>query len=103
VCSRRQYPPEVRRQLLELARAGRSLEFLAQEFEPSAQTIRNWIQQAARDTGQRTDGLTPPEALGADPSGAGAPAREGQAGDPVKRDGLVRQGDRHDPARVCGS
>jgi transposase len=59
--SRRQYPPEFRRQLIELSRAGRSPESLAQEFEPSAQTIRNWIQQAARDTGQRTDGLTTPE------------------------------------------
>jgi transposase len=58
---RRQYPAEFRRQLIELARAGRSPESLAQEFEPSAQTIRNWIQQAARDTGQRTDGLTTPE------------------------------------------
>ena len=58
---RRQYPAEFRRQLIELPRAGRSPESLAQEFEPSAQTIRNWIQQAARDTGQRTDGLTTPE------------------------------------------
>jgi transposase len=55
------YPPEFRRQLIELARTGRSPESLAKEFEPSAQTIRNWIQQAARDAGQRTDGLTTPE------------------------------------------
>ena len=55
---RRRYPPEFRRQLIELARAGRSPESLAKEFEPSAQTIRNWVAQAARDTGQRTDGLT---------------------------------------------
>ena len=31
------------------------------QFEPSAQTIRNWVHQAERDTGQRTDGLTTPE------------------------------------------
>jgi transposase len=55
---RRRYPPEFRRQLIELARAGRSPESLAKEFEPSAQTIRNWMAQAERDTGQRTDGLT---------------------------------------------
>lgn len=58
---RRRYPPEFRRQLIELAGAGRSPESLAQEFEPSAQTIRNWVQQAERDTGQRADGLTTPE------------------------------------------
>lgn len=58
---RRRYPPEFRRQLIELARAGRSPESLAKEFEPSAQTIRNWLVQAERDTGQRTDGLTTPE------------------------------------------
>ncbi len=59
--SRRTYPPEFRRQLIELARAGRSPESLAQEFEPSAQTIRNWVVQADRDTGHRSDGLTTPE------------------------------------------
>ena len=56
--SRRIYPPEFRQQLIELARAGRSVNELAREFEPSAQTIRNWVQQADRDGGRRTDGLT---------------------------------------------
>ncbi len=59
--SRRTYPAEFRRQLIELARAGRSPESLAKEFEPSAQTIRNWVVQADRDTGHRSDGLTTPE------------------------------------------
>ena len=36
------YPPEFRRQIVELVRAGRSPEDLAQEFEPTAQSIRNW-------------------------------------------------------------
>lgn len=58
---RRTYPPAFRRQLIELVHAGRSPESLAKEFEPSAQTIRNWARQAARDGGQRTDGLTTPE------------------------------------------
>lgn len=58
---RRRYPPEFRRQLIELARAGRSPESLAQEFGPTAQTIRNWMSQTERDTGQRTDGLTSAE------------------------------------------
>jgi len=59
--ARPSYPPEFRQQLVELARAGRSPEQLAQEFEPSAQTIRNWVRQTARDGGQRTDGLTSAE------------------------------------------
>ncbi len=37
------YPPEFRRHLLELVQAGRTPEELAQEFDPSAQTIRNWV------------------------------------------------------------
>ncbi|GAA4049129.1 transposase-like protein [Nonomuraea soli] len=34
------YPPEFRRQMVELVRAGRSPEELAKEFQPSAQSIR---------------------------------------------------------------
>ncbi len=52
------YPPEFRRQMVELVRAGRGPEELAREFEPSAQAIRTWVQQAERDGGQRDDGLT---------------------------------------------
>ena len=55
--TRRRYPPEFRQQLIELVRAGRTPEQLAKEFEPSAQTIRNWVTQAARNTGERRDGL----------------------------------------------
>jgi len=58
---RRTYPPEFRQQLVELVWAGRSPEELSREFEPSAQTIRNWVHQAERDAGQRTDGLTSAE------------------------------------------
>jgi transposase len=52
------YPEEFRQQILELIRAGRSPEELANEFEPTAQTIRNWIKQAELDHGQRHDGLS---------------------------------------------
>lgn len=52
------YPPEFRQQILERVRAGRSPDELAREFEPTAQTIRNWIKQAELDHGQRQDGLT---------------------------------------------
>jgi len=55
--SRRSYPPEFRRQLVELVQAGRSAEELAREFEPTAQSIRNWVAQAARDAGRGDGGL----------------------------------------------
>ena len=55
------YPEEFRHQILELVHAGRSPDELAQEFEPTAQTIRNWIKQDERDHGQRQDGLTSEE------------------------------------------
>lgn len=59
--SRRSYPPEFRRQMVELVQAGRSPEALAREFEPTAQSIRNWVAQAARDAGRGDGGLTTTE------------------------------------------
>ncbi len=55
------YPPEFRRQMVELVRSGRSPEQLAREFEPTAQSIRNWVAQADLDDGLRSDGLTTAE------------------------------------------
>jgi transposase len=55
------YPPEFKKELVELARSGRSPESLAKEFEPSAQTIRAWVRQADLDEGRRADGLTTAE------------------------------------------
>lgn len=46
---------------MELVRAGRTPEELSQEFEPSGQTIRNWVPQADRDQGVRSEGLTTSE------------------------------------------
>jgi transposase len=61
----RSHPPyaaEYRRRIIELARAGRSsINELARAFEPSANAIRTWVQQAARDEGLRSDGLTSDE------------------------------------------
>ena len=55
------YPPEFRRRMVELVRAGRKPEALAKEFEPTAQSIHNWVAQADRDEGRRSDGLTTEE------------------------------------------
>lgn len=59
--SHKPYPPEFREQLVALVRRGRDPEELAKEFEPTAQSIRNWVSQADRDGGQRQDGLTTEE------------------------------------------
>ena len=47
--------------LVELVRQGCSPEKLATQFEPSAQSIRNWVAQAERDAGRRAEGLTTDE------------------------------------------
>jgi len=49
------YPLEFR-QMIELVRAGRQPEELAAEFECSAQSIRNWVAQAAIDAGKPPPG-----------------------------------------------
>lgn len=55
------YPAEFRAHMVELVRAGRRPEDLEKEFEPTAQTIYNWVAQADRDAGARHDGLTTAE------------------------------------------
>ena len=59
--SRPRYPPELRRRLVEMVRAGKSPAELSEQFEPSEQCIRNWVKQAERDEGRRQDGLTSAE------------------------------------------
>lgn len=59
--SRPPYSAEFRSQMIELVRSGRSPDELAKEFEPSGQTIRNWVRQADLDDGRRQDGLTTAE------------------------------------------
>lgn len=55
------YPAEFRERIVELVRAGRTPEDLEKEFEPTAQTIRNWLAEADARTGRRTDVLTSEE------------------------------------------
>ena len=47
--------------MVELVHAGRSPEALAQEFEPTAQSIRNWLAQSERDAGRGGGGLAAAE------------------------------------------
>ena len=53
------YLPEIRRQMVELVRSGRTPHELAREFEPPAQSIWNWVRQAECDGGARKDGGVP--------------------------------------------
>lgn len=46
------YPAEFRQQMLELVRSGRTPGELAREFDVSAQTIANWVGQAATQGGR---------------------------------------------------
>jgi transposase len=55
------YPQEFRSRIVELARNGRKPSELAEEFEPTEQTIRNWIKQADRDDGKSAEGLSTDE------------------------------------------
>ena len=59
--TRNPYPAEFREQIVALARAGRSVESLAREYEPCVATIHGWVKQAELDAGDRSDGLTSAE------------------------------------------
>ena len=55
------YAPEFKRQMVGLARSGRTPASLSKEFGPSAWTIGLWVKQAARDGGKGDGGLTSAE------------------------------------------
>jgi transposase len=44
--------------MIELVGAGRTPEELSREFEPTAQTIHNWVRQTDIDARVRSDGMT---------------------------------------------
>ena len=55
------YPPEFRRQMIDLVRAGRTPEELSREFEPSAASIAGWVRRADAEDGTRPDVMTAAE------------------------------------------
>ena len=58
---RRYYAAEFRGRMVELVRAGRSPASLGREYEVAPQVIGRWLQQADRDEGRRSDGVTTDE------------------------------------------
>lgn len=95
---RGRYPPEYRERIVELVRADRTAGSLSREFEPSEQTIRNWVKQADLDEG-RSDGLTT-EARKQMRELKRAVKRLRMERDILKRGrGLVCEGERIDPGR----
>ena len=60
--SRPPYPPDFRAEAIRLVReGGRTPLQLARDLGCSGETIRNWLKQADRDAGRRSDGLTTAE------------------------------------------
>lgn len=55
------YPPEFRREAVELLRHGRSPRELAENLGVSEQTLRNWRRQSQIDRHERDDGITTDE------------------------------------------
>ena len=55
------YTKDFRKRMVVLARAGRSVSELAEEFEPSDQTIRSRIKKADVEDGVRSNGTTAAE------------------------------------------
>jgi transposase len=55
------YPPEFRREAVQMLRAGRTPRELAQSLGVSEQTLRNWRRQDQADTHERDDVITSDE------------------------------------------
>ena len=55
------YPPEFRRNVIELVRSGRTMQEVAHEFNVARQSVANWVKKDDLDSGRRSDGLTSAE------------------------------------------
>ncbi len=51
------YPPEFRKQMIDLMRAGEPLNKLGRDFDVNPTTLLKWRRQADQDDGVRADGL----------------------------------------------
>ena len=59
---RRAFTPEFKAEIVELCQRGdRSIAQVARDFDLTETGVREWVKQAERDAGTRTDGLTTAE------------------------------------------
>jgi transposase len=59
---RRSFTPEFKAEIVELCQRGeRSVGQVAKDFDLTETAVREWLKQAERDAGTRTDGLTTTE------------------------------------------
>ncbi len=59
--SRPPYPPEFRREAVQMVRSGRSIKDVAESLGMTPQSLRNWVKQEQLDLHERDDGLTTAE------------------------------------------
>jgi transposase len=60
--SRRSFTPEFKAEIVDLCQRGdRSVGQVAKDFDLTETAVREWLKQAERDAGTRTDGLTTSE------------------------------------------
>lgn len=59
--SRPPYPPEFRREAVQMVRSGRSIKDVAESLGMTPQSLRNWVRQEQLDLHERDDGLTSAE------------------------------------------
>ena len=93
------YPPEFRREAVQMLRAGRTPRELAESLGVSEQTLRNWRRQDQRDRHERDDGPTSDERDELRAAAQGERAPEAGARSAQTSRGLLRSGDR-DPVTV---
>ena len=55
------YPPEFRREAVQLVRSGRSVKDVAESLGCSDQSLHNWVKQEQLDLHERDDGLSSAE------------------------------------------
>jgi transposase len=59
--TRAAYPPEFRREAIQMVRSGRSFKDVSESLGCNEQTLRNWVRQDQLDRQERDDGLTSAE------------------------------------------
>ena len=59
--SRPPYPPEFRREAVQMVRSGRTVQEVSTALGMTAQSLRTWIKQEGLDRHERDDGVTSAE------------------------------------------